>query len=168
MRFLCLLSAFLIPLLSGPLLATEIDTDKDGLIDFEEVHKYFTDPQLADSDGDGIDDADWHERREYTYTIRSVVKVMHPCDADAANDAYQDARVLSENENYVELEVIHYPLNSYESAKQLDEGRVEDSRNRFTWVLVLPQTMTVPCAKTFSPNSVLPGLIQMPPIRTHL
>lgn len=88
------------------------DADGDGLSDFQESHKFFTDPQSADSDGDGIPDGDWHERREYAYTIRSVVKVMRPCDPDVVNDDYQDARVLSETEQYVELEVIYYPFNT--------------------------------------------------------
>jgi hypothetical protein len=94
----------------------EIDTDRDGLADFHEKHKYFTNPASADSDGDSVPDGDWHERREYTYTIRSVVKVMRPCDVAVANDDYQDARVLSETDNYVELEVIHYPFNTNAAA----------------------------------------------------
>ncbi len=32
------------------------DTDRDGLSDFHEVHKHFTDPKKADSDGDGTPD----------------------------------------------------------------------------------------------------------------
>lgn len=34
------------------------DSDSDGLIDREETEKYFTDPQLADTDGDGYKDGD--------------------------------------------------------------------------------------------------------------
>ena len=54
----------------------DIDSDGDGLSDFQEVHKYLTDPNEKDSDGDGKNDDDWDERREYQYTIRSVVRVM--------------------------------------------------------------------------------------------
>lgn len=90
----------------------DVDSDRDGLSDFQEIHKFFTDPRSADSDRDGTPDGDWHERREYTYTIRSVVKVMRPCDPAVVNDDYQDARVLSETDQYVELEVIHYPFNT--------------------------------------------------------
>ncbi len=92
--------------------AADVDSDADGLTDFQEVHKYCTDPGRADSDSDGVADGDWHERREYAYTIRSVVKVMPPCNTAVVNDDYQDARVLSETEEYVELEVIHYPFNT--------------------------------------------------------
>lgn len=97
-------------------LGADVDTDGDGLPDFQERYKYFTNPQVADSDQDGVADGDWHERREYAYSIRTVVKVMRPCDPAVANDDYQDARVLSEASNYVELEVIHYPFNANASA----------------------------------------------------
>ena len=90
----------------------EPDSDGDGLSDFQEIHKYFTDPDKRDTDGDGIPDGDWQERREYTYTIRIVVKVMRPCNTAVVNDNYQDARVLSETKDYVELEVVHYPFNT--------------------------------------------------------
>ena len=56
----------------------EVDTDGDGLSDFHETHKYLTDPNKADSDGDGTADGDWLERREYQYTVRSVAHVMKP------------------------------------------------------------------------------------------
>jgi hypothetical protein len=103
----------------GPGLAVQgddLDSDGDGLSDFQETHKYFTDPKSPDSDGDAVRDDDWHERREFTYSIRSVVKVMRPCDSTVVNDDYQDARVLSETDAYVELEVVHYPFNTNEAA----------------------------------------------------
>jgi hypothetical protein len=89
-----------------------VDTDGDGLSDFHEIHKYRTDPGKVSTAGDGISDADWRRRRDFTYTIRSVVKVMPPVNFECLNDDYQDARVLSRGENSVELEVIHYPLNT--------------------------------------------------------
>jgi hypothetical protein len=48
--------------------------------------------------------------------MRTVVKVLRPCDPAAANDDYQDARVLSQTDEFVELEVIHYPLNTNAAA----------------------------------------------------
>jgi hypothetical protein len=92
------------------------DADGDGLSDFQEVHKYFTDPGKASTSGDGVSDGDWGRRREFTYTVRSVVKVMPPVHVEALDDDYQDARVLSRGENFVELEVIHYPLNTNAAA----------------------------------------------------
>ena len=41
---------------------------------------------------------------------------MPPVNLDCLNDDYQDARVLSRGENFVELEVIHYPLNTNAAA----------------------------------------------------
>lgn len=90
--------------------SSDPDSDGDGLSDFQERHKYRTDPHESDSDGDGKPDGDRHERREYTYTIRSIVRVMQPCGRDPISDDYQDARVLDETSEYVELEVVHYPL----------------------------------------------------------
>lgn len=33
-----------------------VDTDRDGISDFQEINQYLTDPTLADSDGDGLSD----------------------------------------------------------------------------------------------------------------
>ena len=35
----------------------------------------------ADRDRDGKPDGDWDERREYTYTVRSVVRVLRPANS---------------------------------------------------------------------------------------
>lgn len=88
------------------------DTDGDGLSDFQERHKYGTDPALVDSDGDGIGDGDGDERREYAYTVRTRVRVVKPVDVLAANDDFQDARLLAAGDDWAELEVIHYPLGT--------------------------------------------------------
>ena len=68
------------------------NSDGDGLPDFQEIHKYLTDPTKKDTDGDGIPDGDWNERREYTYSIRSILQFMPPFDSAALNDDFQDAR----------------------------------------------------------------------------
>lgn len=92
--------------------ASNIDSDGDGLSDFQEIHKYLTNPARTDSDGDGIPDSNWDERREYTYSIRTILRFMPPFDETAINDDFQDARVLHTTDNYIEIEVIHYPLNT--------------------------------------------------------
>src|SRR5262245_66324606 len=114
----CKLIVVLVCVGAAPAGGDDIDSDHDGLPDFQEIHKYFTNPQSADSDGDGVPDGDWHERREYAYTIRSVVKVLRPCDESVVNDDYQDARVLSATDTYVEREVVHYRLNTNAAAIQ--------------------------------------------------
>ena len=95
------------------------DADGDGLSDFHETHKYGTDPRKADSDGDGIGDGGWFERREYAYTVRSVVQVMKPVTLEHLTDDFQDARLLDEGVDWVELEVIHYP---FRTANETIEG----------------------------------------------
>ena len=109
MKTTIVLTVCLQVVLSSMALADDLDSDRDGLSDYWEVHKYLTDPQKKDSDGDGVPDGDWHERREYTYSIRSVVKIIRPVNVEVINDDYQDVRVLAEKEKYIELEVIHYP-----------------------------------------------------------
>jgi RNA polymerase sigma factor (sigma-70 family) len=88
------------------------DRDGDGLADYQEIFKYRTDPTKRSTAGDDVADGDPQRRLEFTYSIRSVVKVMPPVNLGCLNDDYQDARVLSQGENYAELEVIHFPLNS--------------------------------------------------------
>ena len=45
-------------LLATEALALDLDTDGDGLSDFQEQHKYLTDPHRMDSDADGVLDGD--------------------------------------------------------------------------------------------------------------
>jgi hypothetical protein len=106
------------PLTASTSVDPKVDSDGDGLSDYQEIHKYRTDPTKPSTAGDGVSDGDWQRRREFTYTIRSVVKVMPPVNVDCLNDDYQDARVLSHGQNFVELEVIHYPLNTNSQAIQ--------------------------------------------------
>ena len=64
------------------------DSDGDGLSDYAELHKYFTDPHKANSAGD---------RKEFTYTITSVLQIAKPFNLADMNDDYQDggSRLLS-------------------------------------------------------------------------
>ncbi|MEM7456945.1 MAG: transglutaminase domain-containing protein [Planctomycetota bacterium] len=111
-----------------------LDSDGDGLTDFHETHKYFTDPENADSDADGVPDGDWLERREFQYTIRSVVHVMKPVTIDYINDDYQDARVLDESDDHMELEVIHYPFNTVAESIISDDDWRTSSLSQQYWL----------------------------------
>ena len=112
---------------------TDPDRDGDGLSDFHEIHKHLTDPAKADSDGDGVPDGDWNERREFAYTVRTIVQVLPPVTKDVLCDDYQDARILEERPDYVELEVIHYPLNTVATAIAGDSGWRERARSMSEW-----------------------------------
>lgn len=123
----------------GVLLAqADPDRDGDGLSDFQETHKYLTDPTKADSDGDGIPDGDWRERREYQYTVRTVVHVMRPVTPEFLNDDYQDARVLDETDDYIELEVIHYPFNTVAEAIGSDPKWRAAAKKMSAWTKPVP------------------------------
>ena len=92
-----------------------VDSDKDGLTDYEEYCKYQTDPTLVDSDGDGRPDTDWDERREYAYTIRAVLELKPPWNLEAMNDLFQDARLMENTVRkgtYTKVEVVIYPYAS--------------------------------------------------------
>jgi hypothetical protein len=112
----------------------DVDKDKDGLSDFHELHKYGTDPNEPDSDGDGIADGEWRERREYAYTVRTVVQVMKPVTIDFLNDDFQDARVLDETDVHVELEVILYPFNTVNRSIGADEGWNKPAKELKPWL----------------------------------
>ena len=89
----------------------EIDTDADGLADYDEYCKYRTDATRADSDGDGKIDSDWNERREYTYTIRAVCEINDPVNLEDMNDLFQDVKIISEQTltSHTRYEVLLYP-----------------------------------------------------------
>jgi hypothetical protein len=102
--------------MDGPPQAADQDTDGDGLSDFQEIHKYHTDPTKKDTAGKGVPDGDWQQRREFTYSVRAVIRVMPPYNLQALNDDYQDVRIRKETKEFVELEVVAYPLNTNSEA----------------------------------------------------
>lgn len=85
------------------------DYDDDGLLDYEEMYKYFTDPEMADSDGDGLIDGDLHERREYTYSILLNVEIIKPYNLNDMNALTQDTFLQSEGDVTSKFEIIYYP-----------------------------------------------------------
>jgi hypothetical protein len=93
----------------------ESDADGDGLSDYAELHKYFTDPHKAITGG-SVPDGDWEQRKEFTYTITSVLQIARPFNPADMSDDYQDARVLSQNKDTITVEVVYYPLNTNKDA----------------------------------------------------
>ncbi len=112
------LDAFTMTCAGNNLGASEPDSDGDGLSDYQEIHKYLTDPKKKDTTGKGISDGDWQQRRELTYSVRALIRVMPPYNLKVLNDDYQDVRVRAETKLYAELEVIVYPFNSNAEAIQ--------------------------------------------------
>ncbi len=105
------------------------DSDGDGLSDFDEIHKYLTDPMKKDSDGDGVPDGDWNERREYAYSVRTILRYMPPFDEKGLNDDFQDGRVLKRTNDYIEIEAIHYPFaTGQESLPENRNWRRDDAQ----------------------------------------
>jgi hypothetical protein len=100
----------------GPPQVADQDTDGDGLSDFQEIHKYRTDPTKTETAGNGVSDGDWQQRREFAYSVRAVIRVMPPYNLQALNDDYQDVRIRKETKEFVELEVVAYPLNTNSEA----------------------------------------------------
>ncbi len=97
--------------LPTPTLVPSEDYDGDSLTNIDEMEKYLTNPYEKDSDGDGIFDDDWNEKREYVYSVFLLVKLRQPFDVDAMNDSFQDTRVISEEDSngYTTLEINIYP-----------------------------------------------------------
>ena len=58
------------PVTASSAIDPNTDTDGDGLSDFQEIHKYRTDPKMLSTAGDGVADGDRQRRREFTYSIR--------------------------------------------------------------------------------------------------
>jgi hypothetical protein len=114
--------------------AGDPDSDRDGLSDFHELHKHFTDPKNADSDGDGTPDGDWLERREFAYTVRAVVHVMKPVTLEHLTDDFQDARLLDESDTHAELEVILYPFGTAHAQLEADDGWRKPARELKPWL----------------------------------
>jgi hypothetical protein len=71
----------------------DADTDGDGLPDFQEIHKYRTDPAKNDTGSKGVSDGGWQERREFNYSIRAVLRVMPPVNLGALDDDYHGSRL---------------------------------------------------------------------------
>ncbi len=86
-----------------------IDTDDDGLSDYEEYVKYLTDPLSPDSDNDGIVDNDWNERREFSHNLYVRVRISYNVIEVSNEYFFIDMRIVSgyeEGLGYTELELV--------------------------------------------------------------
>lgn len=77
-----------------------LDSDGDGIIGFDEVERFHTDPQNPDSDGDGI--TDFLEIREYVFNERGDYE---PRDADCDQDGKRkELDINNDNDCYFDGE----------------------------------------------------------------
>ncbi len=65
-----------------------VDTDHDGLTDYQEVHLYHTDPNKADTDGDGLSDRD-----------EVITWKTDPNKADTDGDGFSDGSEVKNGYN---------------------------------------------------------------------
>lgn len=91
-----------LPAASSRTSTTSADSDGDGIPDFVEIHKYGTDPHVADAT----------ERYDHSYSIVSRLEIVKPVDVAAMNDDYQDARLVSETEHTAIVDVRTFPLGT--------------------------------------------------------
>lgn len=98
------------------------DSDGDGLSDIEERNKYFTDPNNPDTDGDGIPDGNWAERREYAYTVEERLTISKPYDIKAMNDYYQDVRIVKDNGGSLTIDAVFYIKTTFSGEKDYIEN----------------------------------------------
>ena len=68
---------------------------REQISDYARAHKYFGD-----------------DRKEFTYTITSVMQFAKPFDVADMTDDYQDARLIAQDEDSATVEITYYPLNT--------------------------------------------------------
>ena len=91
-------------LLAAPLLALPTARPAgDEVSEFALVHKYGAPAHQAVSAAD---------RKEFTYSITSVMQFAKPYRAADMTDDYQDARVIREDTDSITVEITYYPLNT--------------------------------------------------------
>ena len=88
------------------------DYDNDGLLDYYEIYRNFTDPNNPDSDGDCILDGDWNERNEFTYSYEQDIRLFRNYDLDfMSKHPYQEIMVYETTDEYADVTVRIYPFN---------------------------------------------------------
>ena len=80
----------------------EQDSDLDGISDFWEKNKYFSDPLKKEDFAEPFKDK--------TYSISQRLEVIKPFNLEAMNNDHQDAVLVSENEFSAVVDVTLYPL----------------------------------------------------------
>lgn len=69
---------------------TNVDSDEDGLLDYEEVYVLHTDPTLKDSDNNGINDGDEDTDKDGIKNLDEYIHGTSPVKVDTDNDGLSD------------------------------------------------------------------------------
>lgn len=105
------------------------DFDNDGLLDYYEIYRNFTDPSNPDTDGDGVLDGEWEERVEFTYTIKAQVRLIKPYDLEFMdNHIHQDINVIEETDEYADILIYMYPFNKLSETIVANDNWREDNQ----------------------------------------
>jgi len=133
----------------------KVDSDIDGVSDYEEIVYWFSDPTMTDTDGDGVSDGKEILKNQspvgfgdlkkvpagtYEYPLGSVVY-----DPEAKSYVYRDTNGL---------------FYTYTINKKIKS--TEDKRIAFTENFILRPTLLVPFEKSKSSRSSEPAFLQYP------
>lgn len=99
----CLALTIAMLALGAPQSSPDRDSDGEGLSDLHELHQHDTDLVKVETDRGVVPDCDSNERREHACTVLSMVQVLPPVTMDFLCGDDQDARLLEERREYLEL-----------------------------------------------------------------
>lgn len=104
------------------------DFDKDGVLDYLEIYRNFTNPKSSDTDSDGIKDSDLKESMEYTYTICVDLRLIKPYDIEYMNKQFfQRVEVVEENDDYIDIKLYIYPYTKYDETITSNKNWKQDN-----------------------------------------
>lgn len=115
-----------------------VDTDGDGISDYDEIYLTGTDPIYVDSNDDGINDGESDEDDDGLSNLQEIKIGSDPRNADSDDDAladYEEVKVYftKSNNNDTDSDGLNDgdevalgldPLNAYTDGKTLDSNRI--------------------------------------------
>jgi hypothetical protein len=134
---------------------TELDSDKDGIPDVDEIEIYGTDPYTADTDKDGINDGQelgyWGEFWNKDFDGDGLINLLDP---DADQDGFQDGSEIENNSDPMDP-------GSKPGLPQLETGEVIVDHNWKRVNFSIPFINPTVVAKPLSHNDPDPAVIRI-------